>query len=70
MLLVQVTAAIFAIAVWVIHVYAAIGVRGTIRATAERSCGWAWRHRRNGLRPLAAEIAARSPRNFRPTKQN
>lgn len=47
-------AAIAAICVWIVHVYAAIWVRGTIRAMTRGSVtgGWAWRHHRKWLREL------------------
>jgi formate dehydrogenase subunit gamma len=59
-LLVHSMAAILAISVWIIHVYAAIWVRGTIRAMTRGSVtgGWAWRHHRKWLR----ELVARSPK--------
>jgi formate dehydrogenase subunit gamma len=47
-------AAIVIICVWIVHVYAAIWVRGTIRAMTRGSVtgGWAWRHHRKWLREL------------------
>jgi formate dehydrogenase subunit gamma len=47
-------AAIVIICVWIVHVYAAIWVRGTIRAMIKGSVtgGWAWRHHRKWLREL------------------
>jgi formate dehydrogenase subunit gamma len=47
-------AAIIIICVWIVHVYAAIWVRGTIRAMIRGSVtgGWAWRHHRKWLREL------------------
>lgn len=47
-------AAIVMICVWIVHVYAAIWVRGTIRAMLKGSVtgGWAWRHHRKWLREL------------------
>jgi formate dehydrogenase subunit gamma len=49
-------AAIAAIIVWIIHVYAAIWVRGSVRAMTQGyvTPGWAWRHHRKWLRRLAA----------------
>jgi formate dehydrogenase subunit gamma len=46
------TAAVLSITVWVIHVYAAIWVRGTIPAMTQGtvSAGWGWRHHRKWLR--------------------
>jgi formate dehydrogenase subunit gamma len=52
--LVHSVAAIVAICVWIIHVYAAIWVRGTISAMTRGSVtgGWAWKHHRKWLREL------------------
>jgi formate dehydrogenase subunit gamma len=48
--------AIAAIIVWVVHVYAAIWVRGSVRAMTRGyvTPGWAWRHHRKWFRRLAA----------------
>lgn len=58
------TAAVLAIVVWIIHVYAAIWVRGTIPAMVQGSVsgGWGWRHHRRWLRrqvkdPSAIEVS-------------
>ncbi len=47
-------AAVSAICVWIVHVYAAIWVRGTISAMTRGQVtgGWAWRHHRKWLRDL------------------
>lgn len=52
--LVHSVAAIIAICVWIVHVYAAIWVRGTISAMTRGRVtgGWAWRHHRRWLREL------------------
>jgi len=52
--LVHAFAAVAAICVWIIHVYAAIWVRGTISAMTRGQVtgGWAWRHHRKWLRDL------------------
>ncbi len=44
--------AVMTIAIWIIHVYAAIWVRGTISAMTRGTVtgGWAWRHHRKWLR--------------------
>jgi len=44
--------AILAILIWIVHVYAAIWVRGTVRAMTRGTVtgGWAWRHHRKWLR--------------------
>ncbi len=51
-ILVHSLAAIVAILIWISHVYAAIWVRGTVRAMTRGSVtgGWAWRHHRKWLR--------------------
>jgi formate dehydrogenase subunit gamma len=45
-------AAVAIVTVWIVHVYAAIWVRGTVRAMTRGSVtgGWAWRHHRKWLR--------------------
>lgn len=47
-------AAVMIICVWIVHVYAAIWVRGTIGAMTRGRVtgGWAWRHHRKWLREL------------------
>jgi formate dehydrogenase subunit gamma len=52
--LVHSMAAITIICVWIVHVYAAIWVRGTISAMTRGHVtgGWAWRHHRKWLREL------------------
>jgi len=52
--LVHAIAAVVVICVWIIHVYAAIWVRGTISAMTRGQVtgGWAWRHHRKWLREL------------------
>lgn len=52
--LVHAFAAVSAICVWIVHVYAAIWVRGTISAMTRGQVtgGWAWRHHRKWLRDL------------------
>ncbi|MGE0849275.1 MAG: formate dehydrogenase subunit gamma [Hyphomicrobiaceae bacterium] len=46
------SAAVVAIAIWIIHVYAAIWVRGTLSAMTRGfvTGGWGWRHHRKWLR--------------------
>lgn len=56
--------AVMTIAIWIIHVYAAIWVRGTISAMTRGSVtgGWAWRHHRKWLRKeVAKEPVGRQP---------
>jgi formate dehydrogenase subunit gamma len=52
--LIHALAAIVIICVWIVHVYAAIWVRGTVRAMIKGSVtgGWAWRHHRKWLKEL------------------
>lgn len=52
--LVHALAAIVAICLWIVHVYAAIWVRGTINAMTRGKVtgGWAWRHHRRWLREV------------------
>lgn len=61
--LVHSIAAFAAIIVWIIHVYAAIWVRGSMRAMTRGwvTPGWAWRHHRRWLRSLA-ETGSPGPR--------
>ena len=53
-ILVHALAAVTIICVWIVHVYAAIWVRGTIGAMTRGRVtgGWAWRHHRKWLREL------------------
>ena len=53
-ILVHDIAAIAAICLWIVHLYAAIWVRGTIGAMTRGQVtgGWAWRHHRKWLREL------------------
>jgi len=55
-LLIHSLMAIATIIVWIIHVYAAIWVRGSVRSMTQGyvTPGWAWRHHRKWLRRLAA----------------
>ena len=48
-------AAVAIIGVWIVHVYAALWVRGTVPAMTRGvvSAGWAWRHHRKWLRESA-----------------
>ena len=52
--LIHALAAIVIICVWIVHVYAAIWVRGTFSAMIRGyvTGGWAWRHHRKWLREL------------------
>jgi formate dehydrogenase subunit gamma len=53
-------AAVATIIVWIVHVYAAIWVRGSVRTMTQGyvTAGWAWRHHRKWLRRLAASGSA------------
>ncbi len=55
--LIHSVAAISAILVWIVHVYAAIWVKGTVRGMMRGnvSGGWAWRHHRKWLRDEVAK---------------
>jgi formate dehydrogenase subunit gamma len=59
--LVHSAAAVIIICVWIVHVYAAIWVRGTIGAMTRGQVtgGWAWRHHRKWLRELVTGKAGR-----------
>jgi len=50
--LIHAGAAVLAITIWIVHVYAAIWVRGTISAMTRGfvTGGWGWRHHRKWLR--------------------
>lgn len=52
--LIHALAAVTIICVWIVHVYAAIWVKGTIGAMTKGRVtgGWAWRHHRRWLREL------------------
>ena len=54
--------AVIIICIWIVHVYAAIWVRGTIGAMTRGRVtgGWAWRHHRKWLRELVGGKADRS----------
>jgi formate dehydrogenase subunit gamma len=56
-ILVHAMTAVVAICVWIVHVYAAIWVRGTIGAMTKGQVtgGWAWRHHRKWLRELVSK---------------
>jgi formate dehydrogenase subunit gamma len=61
--LIHALAAIVIICVWIVHVYAAIWVRGTFSAMTRGRVtgGWAWRHHRKWLRELVGGEASRRP---------
>jgi len=50
-------AAVLIIGIWIVHVYAALWVRGTVQAMTRGSvsAGWSWRHHRRWLRETARE---------------
>ena len=56
---VHAAAAVVIISVWIVHVYAAIWVRGTFGAMTRGRVtgGWAWRHHRKWLRELVGSKA-------------
>jgi len=49
-------AAVAIISIWIIHVYAALWVRGSVRGMTRGTvtAGWSWRHHRKWLRELAS----------------
>jgi formate dehydrogenase subunit gamma len=55
--LIHAAAAVVIICVWIVHVYAAIWVRGTFGAMTRGQVtgGWAWRHHRKWLRELVGQ---------------
>jgi formate dehydrogenase subunit gamma len=55
--LIHASAAVLAITIWILHVYAAIWVRGTISAMTRGfvTGGWGWRHHRKWLRKEVRE---------------
>jgi len=67
-ILIHAIAAICAICVWIIHVYAAFWVRGTIGAMTRGRVtgGWAWRHHRKWLRELVNKSSGRPAGGPRP----
>jgi formate dehydrogenase subunit gamma len=68
-ILVHAIAAVCAILVWIIHVYAAIWVRGTVAGmtTGSVTAGWAWRHHRKWLREESAKDRQGDPRGPAPS---
>ena len=69
-MLIHALAAIVIICVWIVHVYAAIWVRGTIRAMIKGSVtgGWAWRHHRKWLRELVTGKSDNQDSGARPAE--
>jgi formate dehydrogenase subunit gamma len=61
-LLIHSLCAVAAIIIWITHVYAAIWVRGSMRAMTQGwvTPGWGWRHHRRWFRALA-ETGSRGP---------
>jgi len=57
--LVHSLAAVAIIGIWMVHVYAALWVRGTVRGMTRGvvSAGWSWRHHRKWLRESAQQRA-------------
>jgi formate dehydrogenase subunit gamma len=67
------SAAVLAIVIWIIHVYAAIWVRGTIPAMTQGTVtgGWGWRHHRKWLRKQVkkpSEIEIEKPSGMKPAE--
>lgn len=61
--LVHSLAAVLTIVIWIVHVYAAIWVRGTISAMTRGtvSGGWGWRHHRRWLKEEVGKKPTRAP---------
>ncbi len=61
--LVHAIAAVVAIVVWIVHVYAAIWVKGTISAMTRGvvTGGWGWRHHRRWLREEIGKDSKSTP---------
>lgn len=68
--LIHALAAVTIICVWIVHVYAAIWVRGTIGAMTRGQVtgGWAWRHHRKWLKELVTGKPAGSKTKSRPAE--
>jgi formate dehydrogenase subunit gamma len=58
------SAAVLMIVIWIVHVYAAIWVRGTIRGMTRGAVtgGWGWRHHRRWLRDEVSRGEGRVPK--------
>lgn len=61
MAIVHASAAVASILMWILHVYAAIWVRGTLSAMTRGfvTGGWAWRHHRKWLRQVVSNRGSR-----------
>jgi formate dehydrogenase subunit gamma len=68
--LIHALAAIVIICTWIVHVYAAIWVRGTIPAMVKGTVtgGWAWRHHRKWLRELIGDKSGGRGKGAKPAK--
>lgn len=62
--------AVFSIMVWIVHVYAALQVRGTVPAMTRGfvTAGWSWRHHRKWLRDVARAPAPPASPSARPAQ--
>jgi formate dehydrogenase subunit gamma len=62
--LIHATAATLAIVIWIVHVYAAIWVRGTLSAMTRGTVtgGWGWRHHRKWLKKEVARGDVERPK--------
>lgn len=69
-MLIHAIVAIVAICVWIVHVYAAIWVRGTIGAMTRGRVtgGWAWRHHRRWLRELVSDKSKSKSKGITPAE--
>ena len=63
-ILVHSVSAVLMIVIWIVHVYAAIWVRGTISAMTRGSVtgGWGWRHHRKWLRKEVDRPDGKAPK--------
>ncbi|MGE3064283.1 MAG: formate dehydrogenase subunit gamma [Hyphomicrobiaceae bacterium] len=68
--LIHASAAVLSIVIWIIHVYAAIWVRGTFQAMTKGfvTGGWGWRHHRKWLRKEVREGDIVRPNQITPAE--
>lgn len=63
-------AGVFIISIWILHVYASIWIRGTMRAMTQGTVtgGWAWRHHRRWLKAIAERQRVARPEGKAPAE--
>jgi formate dehydrogenase subunit gamma len=68
--LIHAMAAVTIICVWIVHVYAAIWLRGTMGAMirGQVTGGWAWRHHRKWLKELVTRMSPRAKTGTTPAE--